>query len=67
MRITYVGPFRAVEVPTLGLTAVHGTPIEVPDESAKRLLRQPSNWAEAKPEKPEPKTKTKDTSEGSDQ
>ncbi|SDP60723.1 hypothetical protein SAMN04487905_10623 [Actinopolyspora xinjiangensis] len=64
MRITYVGQYRAVEVPALGLTAEHGKPIEVPDDAARHLLRQPRNWAEAKPEKTKSKT---ETSEGSDQ
>lgn len=62
MRITYVGPHRpGVDVPELGMAAVYNTPIEVPDELAHRLLRQQTNWAEAKPEKP---AKTKSSEEG---
>ncbi|RKT82720.1 hypothetical protein SAMN05421805_104191 [Saccharopolyspora antimicrobica] len=52
MRIVYTGPFRAVDVPSLGLTAEQGTPIEVPDEPAARLLEQSTIWAEATPPKP---------------
>ncbi|SDZ55165.1 hypothetical protein SAMN05216215_10975 [Saccharopolyspora shandongensis] len=56
MRITYIGPFKAVDVPSLGITAQHGTPIEVPDEPAARLLEQSTIWAEAKAPKPASKT-----------
>lgn len=38
--ITYVGPSDAVEIPSLGLVAVKGEPIEVPADAAKALLAQ---------------------------
>lgn len=61
MRITYVGPYRAVDVPSIGMTASRDVPIEVPDEAAKQLLRQKSNWSEAKPEpKARPTTKAEE-------
>ncbi|MEU5848939.1 hypothetical protein [Saccharopolyspora shandongensis] len=60
MRIVYIGPFRAVDVPSLGITAEQGTPIEVPDEPAARLLEQSTIWAEAT----SPKSTTKTAKEG---
>lgn len=55
MRITYIGPFVAVDVPSLGITAQRGVPIEVPDSAAKSLLEQSTVWAEAK-SSPKPST-----------
>lgn len=52
MRIVYTGPFEAVDVPSLGVTARRDVPIEVPDEAAAGLLKQSTIWAEAKPPKP---------------
>lgn len=48
MRITYNGRYPAVEVPAVGVTVQRGTPIEIPDETARHLLRQPT-WSQAKP------------------
>ncbi|MCI2421508.1 hypothetical protein MOQ72_29145 [Saccharopolyspora sp. K220] len=56
MRIVYTGPFEAIDVPSLGLTARRDVPIEAPDEAAARLLEQATIWAEAKPPKPTTKT-----------
>lgn len=44
--VAYNGPYSAVEVPSLGLTAVKGDPIEVADDIAPALLRQ--GWQEIK-------------------
>ncbi|MFJ5997541.1 hypothetical protein [Streptomyces sp. NPDC092370] len=44
--VAYNGPYSAVEVPSLGLTAVKGDPIEVADDIAQALLRQ--GWQEIK-------------------
>lgn len=49
MKVTYVGPFEEVEVPSLGVVAVRGVPVEVPDAAAKELLTQRDNWTPAKP------------------
>ncbi|MEV5538478.1 hypothetical protein AB0L13_16605 [Saccharopolyspora shandongensis] len=58
MRIRYIGPFVAVDVPSLGITAERDVPIEVPDSAAARLLEQTTVWAEAKPPKPSTKTRS---------
>jgi hypothetical protein len=47
--VAYDGPYAAVEVPSLGLTAVKGDPIEVADDIAQALLRQ--GWQEIKAKK----------------
>lgn len=57
MRIVYTGPFVAVDVPSLGITAQQGVPIEIPDDTAGQLLEQ-SVWAEAKAPKPPTKTRS---------
>jgi len=44
--VAYNGPYSAVEVPSLGLTAEKGDPIEVADDIAQALLRQ--GWQEIK-------------------
>ncbi|MGW6535221.1 hypothetical protein ACWGBV_03185 [Streptomyces sp. NPDC055051] len=44
--VFYDGPFAAVEVPSVGLTAVKGDPIEVAEDVAQALLRQ--GWQEFK-------------------
>ena len=47
--VAYNGPYSAVEVPSLGLTAEKGDPIEVADEVAQALIRQ--GWQEIKAKK----------------
>ena len=48
--VVYNGPYSAVEVPALGVTAVRGEPVEVADEEiASALLRQ--GWREIKAKK----------------
>jgi hypothetical protein len=47
--VAYDGPYGAVDVPSLGLTAKQGEPIEVADEAATALLRQ--GWQEIKAKK----------------
>jgi hypothetical protein len=44
--VAYDGPYAAVEVPSLGLTAVKGDPIEVAEDVAQALIRQ--GWQEIK-------------------
>ncbi|MFE0648549.1 hypothetical protein ACFVZH_08185 [Streptomyces sp. NPDC059534] len=44
--VAYDGPYSAVEVPSLGLTAEKGDPIEVAEPIAQALLRQ--GWQEIK-------------------
>jgi hypothetical protein len=49
VRITYDGPFDAVELPDLhGAVVKHGESVEVPDELGRSLVEQ-SCWSEAKP------------------
>lgn len=38
--VKYVGPHDAVDIPSVGVTAVHGEPVEVPADAAKSLLTQ---------------------------
>ena len=50
MKIEYHGPHDGVEVPLADgrvIEAMHGTPVDVPEELAKSLLQQ-STWREAK-------------------
>jgi hypothetical protein len=47
--VAYDGPYAAVDVPSLGLTAVKGDPIEVTEDVAQALLRQ--GWQEVKAKK----------------
>jgi hypothetical protein len=48
--VAYDGPHSAVDVPSLGITAVKGEPVEVDDdEIASALLRQ--GWQEIKAKK----------------
>ncbi|MFC9231037.1 hypothetical protein ACFTZI_19100 [Streptomyces decoyicus] len=47
--VAYNGPYSAVEVPSLGLTAVKGDPIEVTEDVAHALIRQ--GWQEIKAKK----------------
>lgn len=50
--LVYSGPDAAVDVPSLGVTAVAGEPVEVADaEIAAALLRQ--GWQEVKAKKEE--------------
>jgi hypothetical protein len=52
--VAYDGPYSAVDVPALGVTAVKGEPVEVADdEIASALLRQ--GWQEVKAKKEETK------------
>jgi hypothetical protein len=44
--VIYEGPYSAVEVPSLGLTAVKGEPVEVEANAADSLIRQ--GWREVK-------------------
>jgi hypothetical protein len=44
--VAYNGPYSAVEVPSLGLTAEKGDPVEVAEDIAQALLRQ--GWQEIK-------------------
>lgn len=43
MKITYVGPHDAVEVPGVGAVK-HGDALTVPDGLGKSLLEQATNW-----------------------
>lgn len=47
--VAYNGPYSAVEVPSLGVTAEKGVPIEVAEDVAQALLRQ--GWQEVKAKK----------------
>lgn len=47
--VAYNGPYSAVEVPSLGVTAEKGDPIEVAEDVAQALLRQ--GWQEVKAKK----------------
>lgn len=47
--VAYNGPYKAIEVPSLGITAVKGEPVEVEEEAASALLRQ--GWQEIKAKK----------------
>jgi hypothetical protein len=48
--LVYDGPYGAVDVPSLGITAEQGQPVEVADdEIASALLRQ--GWQEVKAKK----------------
>ncbi|MEU8780061.1 hypothetical protein [Streptomyces sp. NPDC048637] len=47
--IAYGGPYAAVEVPSLGLTAAKDDPIEVAEDVAQTLIRQ--GWQEIKAKK----------------
>lgn len=48
MRIAYVGPHDAVENDDLAAAGIpvaeREAPIDVPDDVAKKLLQQPTNW-----------------------
>lgn len=48
MRITYEGPFDAVELADHPVVAARGETVDVPDELGARLLQQEC-WTEAKP------------------
>jgi hypothetical protein len=43
MRVKYVGPYDAVEVPELGLTIEQGEIVEVDDAIGKRMAASP-DW-----------------------
>jgi hypothetical protein len=48
--LVYPGPFDAVEVPALGITAIKGEPVDVSDvATATALIRQ--GWTEIKAKK----------------
>lgn len=40
MQVMYTGPFDEIEVPTLGLVAKSGEPVDVTPEDGERLLEQ---------------------------
>lgn len=42
--IHYVGPYDEVDVPRFQLRVKARIPVEVSDEVAAELLRQPDNW-----------------------
>lgn len=46
MRVTYSGPFEAVEVPALGVVIERGSATEVPDDIGKSLCKQ-NDWKES--------------------
>lgn len=48
VRITYVGPHDAVDVPAAGVTGLaRGETVEVGSGLAASLLEQPTNWQPA--------------------
>ncbi|MCB5179505.1 hypothetical protein [Streptomyces antimicrobicus] len=47
--VVYGGPYTAVDIPSLGLTAEKGDPVEVAEDVAETLLRQ--GWQEVKAKK----------------
>lgn len=53
MRVVYVGPSRAVEIPELGRVFERGVPEDVPDGVGTRLLLQ-DVWTEHEPPAPPP-------------
>lgn len=55
MRLIYVGPHDAVEVPLAGIVAEREKPVDVPDDEALKLLEQRENWAKAPGAKPDDK------------
>ncbi|MCP3805375.1 hypothetical protein NLX83_39525 [Allokutzneria sp. A3M-2-11 16] len=58
MRITYLGPFEAVEVPALHRVVRRDESVEVDDELGAALVAQ-SCWAQAETPARPPKTKAK--------
>lgn len=56
MKLVYEGPIDVVEVPSAGITAERGQPVEIPDEVAKGLLVQ-DTWTEARAESRRAKAK----------
>lgn len=59
MRVKYVGPYDAVEVPELGVAVRRGEPFDLRDGDAKLLLQQ-DTWEEVAPAKAPSKTKGSD-------
>lgn len=57
MKLVYPGPFDQVEVPAVGVVAVRGEPVEVPEPHASSLIAQ--GWTPVKPEpaRPQPPKK----------
>lgn len=49
--LVYQGPYRAVDVPSIGVTATEGEPVEIPDDTAESLMRQ--GWTEVTAEENE--------------
>lgn len=47
MKVTYQGPYGAVDVPSLGLTVAAGETVEVPDPIGVDLITR-DDWAEAR-------------------
>lgn len=47
MRVTYVGPHDAVEVPSLGVACARGESLDVPNDIGHELIKQDS-WETAK-------------------
>lgn len=53
MKLIYVGHSTTpVEVLPVGITAIPGVPVEIPEKIARSLLQQ-SAWEKAKPKKKE--------------
>lgn len=48
MRVKYVGPFAAVEVPDADLLVERGETVEVDDAVGARLVEQADNWQPVK-------------------
>jgi hypothetical protein len=47
MQVTYSGPFRAVDVPSLSLTVQAGETVSVPDDIGADLITR-DDWAPAR-------------------
>lgn len=45
MQVTYQGPFRAVDVPSLGLTVASGQTVQVPDATGADLIAR-DDWTQ---------------------
>lgn len=48
MKVSYVGSYDEVEVPSVGVVCKRGAEVEVPDSLGKALLEQPENWQPVK-------------------
>jgi hypothetical protein len=47
MKVTYIGPYVAVDVPSLSLTVKAGETVEVPDAVGADLITR-DDWAQAR-------------------